>query len=124
MKKTIAIIAVVLLLSVSLLALTACSPAGEYKFVSYKATSGGVSVEYKAGETYMGVTVEADSVTLELKKDGTYTFTSSIPGFSVSNSGTWVKDGKNIKFDDEYTAELKGKTLTLELGNAIFTMKR
>lgn len=124
MKKTIAIIAVVLLLSVSLLALMACSPAGEYKFVSYKATSGGVSVEYKAGETYMGVTVEADAVTLELKKDGTYTFTSAIPGFTVSNSGTWEKDGKTIKFDDEYTAELKGKTLTLELGNAIFTMKR
>lgn len=124
MKKIIAIVAVIMLLAASVCVLAACSPAGEYKFVSYKASSGGVTVEYKAGESYMGVTVEADSVTLELKKDGTYTFTSSIPGFSVSNSGTWAKDGKNIKFDDEYTAELKGKTLTLELGNAIFTMKR
>ena len=101
MKKIIAIVAVIMLLAASVCVLAACSPAGEYKFVSYKASSGGVTVEYKAGESYMGVTVEADSVTLELKKDG-----------------------KNIKIDDEYTAELKGKTLTLELGNAIFTMKR
>ena len=125
MKKTIAIIAVIMLLSALALTFTACSPAGTYYFESMKYTSGGVSIEYKAGEqNAMGITIEATAATLVLNKDGTYVFESSIPGATFSEKGTWVKDGDKITFDDEFTATLSGKTLTADMGGATLVMKK
>ena len=125
MKKILAIIAIVVLISALALTFTACSPVGTYYFESIKVTSGGVTIEYKAGEQgAMGVTIEATAATLVLNEDGTYVFESTIPGATFSEKGKWTKDGDKITFDDEFSATLKGKTLTADMNGAILVMKK
>lgn len=124
MKKIIAIIATIVLISALALTLVACSPAGEYKFESMKITAGAVSTEIVAGEKYLGVTVERDAITLTINRDGTYVLESTFPGFRMSKSGNWTKDGDKITFDDLFTATKKGKTLTAEYDGAVFVVKK
>ncbi len=126
MKKVLALVSVVVIATVLALTLVACSPAGTYKFDSLSYTSGGVSVEYKAGEEIAsGVTIEADAATLELKKDGTYVFESKIPYFTISRQGKWTKDGDKISFDDDdFIATIDGKTLTADYNGMTIVMTR
>ena len=124
MKKIIAIIAIVALVSALALTLVACGPSGEYKFESLEIKVGAVSTKITAGESYMGVTVEKDSITMKINRDGTYELKSTIPGWSISESGKWTKDGDRIAFDDLFTATVKGKTLTAEYNGATFVMKK
>lgn len=113
MKRILAVALIAIVVTALALTFVACSPAGTYQFASMKYTSGGVSVEYKAGEkSALGITVEATAATLELKKDGTYTFESTLPGLTLSEEGTWTKEGDTITFDDDFTATIDGKTLT------------
>ena len=119
MKKVLAVIAVIVLISALALTLVACSPAGTYKFRSAKYEKFGVSVEYVAGED-----AEEDDVILTLNKDGTYEFTSKLPGMTVTEKGTWTKDGDKITFDEDFTATLDGKTLTGEYKGFTLVMSR
>ena len=126
MKKVISVVLVLALLSVCVVALTACSPAGDYKFDSCKGKLAGFTVEDVAGED----NVTKDAVTLTINKDGTYSFTSNLALVKVSQSGKWEKKGNTITFDDQYTATVKGKTLTLSSGDEdssnylVFTLTR
>ena len=124
MKKIIAIIAIVALVSALALTLVACGPSGEYKFESMKFTVGAVSTEIVAGEKYMGVTIEKEAVILTIKRDGTYEIKSTIPGATLSESGTWTKDGDEITFDGLFTATKKGRKLTAEYNGATFVLKK
>ena len=126
MKKVISVVLVLALLSVCVVALVACSPAGDYKFESCKGKIFGVTIEYVAGED----NVTKDAVTLTINRDGTYSFTSNLEYAKVTQSGKWEKKGNTITFDDEYTATVKGKTLTLSSGDEesnnylVFVLKR
>ena len=120
MKKFKIALAVLLTLVIGLVCLTACgSVTGTYKFSSMKMESGGVSVEIKAGEEYMGVTISEDAVTLELKSDGTFIVSGSMLGETLSQEGTWEQDEEDsskltLTVDGvSQTATLDGGTLTM-----------
>lgn len=84
-----------------------------------KMESGGVSVEIKAGEEYMGVTISEDAVTLELKSDGTFVLSGSMLGETLSQEGTWEQDEEDsskltLTVDGvSQTATIDGGTLTM-----------
>ena len=124
MKRIVALMAIAVLVSALCFALVACSPAGEYKFESVELTVAGVDVKYTVGDQVAGVTVTANVMTLEIKKDGTYLFSSTFPGFTVSESGNWTKDGDRIYFDDLIVATIKGKTLTADYEQMTIVMKK
>ena len=125
MKRILAVIVIALIVTALALTFVACSPAGTYQFASMKYTSGGVSIEYVAGEkSALGITVEPTAATLELNKDGTYSFESTLPGFTFSEKGTWTKDGDTITFDDDFTATIDGKTLTATIDGVTIVMSK
>ena len=130
MKKATMITAIILLVAVAAFLLTACTIAREYKFESVSVKSGGLTMEYKAGDSILGLAkINEDAATLTLNPNGTYVFSCDIPGATFSKSGTWKKKGKTITFDDSYKGTISGKTITVEYteddgGKATFVMKR
>ncbi len=119
MKKIITLVAVMALALCACFAV-ACSSsvAGTYKFESMSIVGGGMEVNVKAGEDYMGVTMTADSMILELKEDGTCSMSSAMFGETESETGTWAEvDGKiAITIDGETQNFTKdGSTLTLSM---------
>ncbi len=93
--------------------MVACGATGTYKFDSMSGSMGGVSVEVKAGDVFMGETFSADYMVLELEKDGKGKMTS----MGMSQDVTWEKDGKVIKVTAEgETIEFTkdGDTLVME----------
>jgi len=108
MKKTILIISVLLLIALCGATLFACNPAaGEYTFTSMSAGS---------------ITISASNVenaSLVLNKDKTYSFTFKGAGVSISESGSYTKDGDTITFlygDSSTTATYEKGTITWDYG--------
>ena len=104
MKKVILIISLFLLVAFCGIALFGCNAAaGEYAFSS--ATAG-------------AITLSADNVqeaSLVLNKDKTYSFTFKASFVSISERGTYTKDGNTITFlygDSSTTATYEKGTLT------------
>lgn len=103
---------------IGLLSLVACGggKSGTYKFYSIKMEEGGVNIELKAGEKFMGtVTLSDDFLTCEIKDDGTFVFSSSMEGFlgdSQTHSGTWVE---NADDSNKIDMTIDGDTKTWEL---------
>ena len=120
MKKTL----VVLLALVSVfcaLCLTACGGSdveGTYKFKSMTMTYDGQTQIVRVGQEYGGVILDENYNVLELKKDGTAKFSTSMDGeLLTEETGTWVKDGKNVVITISgisITAKIDGSTLTME----------
>lgn len=105
MKKLLTIL-LAALLCVCCVSMVACKEEsgveGKYKF--YSLTYGGTT--YNIGDTYQGVVLSADTMSLELKKGGVCVTTSP----DGSNNGTWVKDGNTITITTVY--EYDGETST------------
>ncbi len=121
MKKTLVVL-LALVSTFCMLCLTACGSdadvAGTYKFQSMTMTYNGQTQTVNVGEEYGGVILDEDYNVIELKKDGTAKFSTSIDGEVVAEAtGTWEKDGKNVVItieDESITAKIDGDTLTME----------
>lgn len=128
MKRTMkALLEAVVFLTLCL-CLAACSKGitGTYKFSSMSMNQGGLSVDVKAGEAFMGVTVTEDAYTLTVNEDNTWTMTVNM-GQNVTQSGTWEeKDGKYVFTTDGETMEvtLSGNTLTFEQDGVKVVLKK
>ena len=128
MKKVIAGIVTALAVVVLCMCLTACSTGivGTYKFSKMSMTQGGISVEIKAGEEYMGVTVSEDAYTLEVKEDNTLELKVNM-GQEMTETGTWEeKDGKYILTIDGESIEgtLNGNVLSFEMEGVKLELKK
>ena len=129
MKKKLTWLLALVVMVVGLFALTACgSKEGVYKFYSMKVDEGGVSVELKAGEKFMGfITLSEDFMTIELKEDGSVTMTVAGEGAEV---GTWkVNEEDSGKIDltfggETQTVECNGREIRMEFeGNELVLKK-
>lgn len=98
---------------------------GTYKFQSLKMTEGGMTIELKVGEKFMGlVELTEDYAVFEIKEDGT--FSVSVME-QASTSGTWEeKDGGYVftSNGDPISAKLDGSTLIFSEGGVEFTLKK
>ncbi|MDE6504475.1 MAG: hypothetical protein K2L42_01235 [Clostridia bacterium] len=115
MKKVIAGIVSAIAVVALCLCLTACSTGivGTYKFSKMSMTQGGLSVEIKAGQEYMGVKVSEDAYVLEVKDDNTFVLKVNM-GDEMTQTGTWEeKEGKYI-----FTADGESMEVTLD-GNVL-----
>ena len=102
MKKAAIIVVAVLAIVLSVVCLTGCvgEVEGTYKF--YSMTTDGVTL--KVGQTYMGlIQLSEDFMTVELKKDGSCTFTVAI--LDETAKATWDKDGDKISITSNDTLE-------------------
>ena len=119
---------------VGMLSLVACGSsekAGTYKFYSMKMEEGGVSVELKAGEKFMGIiTLSEDFMTIELKDDGTFSMTTAAVDTSDIETGTWKENEEDSNKIDitiagvTETWECNGKELRMEQDGAQVTLKK
>ena len=101
----------------------ACSPAGTYKFDSLSYSALGVTVEVKAGEKYMGITIDEDYMTLQLNKDGTGTISTQ----GVSADLTWEKDGDVVKITSSGNLlefKIDGNKLIIDQGGMQIVLKK
>lgn len=117
MKKLAATISSVIVTALLCVLISACSNAsfvGTWKFSSMNMSGNGVSIEMKAGEDYMGVTITEDYVILTVNEDNTFTMTTA--GEEVS--GTWKEEGGKyvltIDGEEDQTATVSGNELTME----------
>lgn len=118
-KKLVALLAIITVAACLMLSACSLGTAGTYKFksVSYE----GITIE--AGGDFLGMTLNADSIVLELKKDKTFVMTS----FGNESKGTWEKKGKEITLtEDDYTVTMTvdGKTLTSEEDGSKFVLEK
>lgn len=130
MKKAGLWLATLLAFVLGVCCLVACGDSakeGTYKFRSMSMTTEGVSVDIKAGESYMGVTISEDYMTLELKADGTAVF----KGMGETTNGTWkVNDSDKDKIDltmeegETQTVSCKDGTITMEQEGAKIVLKK
>jgi len=118
MKKLATAIIAALSAIIMCAALAACSGSaafeGTYKFSSMTMKSAGMELSYKAGESYMGMTLTEDFYVFTAENDGTWKMTAS----GVEQKGTWKEEnGKYILTADGETetiaATLNGDTLTI-----------
>ena len=132
MKKAFLIIMVMVIAAASVVALTACSakPEGTYKLQSVNIVLGVGSVTYESGESYFGETLDENTATLTINKDGTYLFEVDTV-YEISRTGTWelVKydsGTKQIKFDNDNVmlADFTKEGLTVYYNYFTFKMKR
>ena len=134
MKKVISAIVTAFTVLTMCICLAACAKSveGTYKFSSMSMQNGSVSVEIKAGESYMGITVDSDAYVLTMKNDNTWTMEVKL-GSSMTQSGTWEeKDGKYLLSvtsegaaeSDVIEATLSGSTLTFEQDGMKLTLKK
>ena len=91
---------------------------GTYKFQSMTYQEGGVSVELKVGEEFMGMmTLSEDFMVVTLSEDGVAT--AELSAGESTSTGTWEKteNGKlEITFEgDAQICECDGKTLTINI---------
>ena len=128
MKKAVkGLLAAIVFLTLCL-CMAACSTGitGTYKFSSMSMQQGGMSVEVKAGEAFMGVTITEDAYTLTVNEDNTWTMKVNM-GEEMTESGTCEeKDGKYLFTNDGETMEvsLDGSTLTFEQEGMKIVLKK
>ena len=122
MKKILSSM-LVLTLVVCCAFMVACSPAGTYKFDSLSYSESGISVEVKAGEKFMGVTITEDFMTLQLNKDGT-----GILSFQgESTQLTWVKENNAIKITSNGEIQefkIDGNKLSITIDGTLLILKK
>lgn len=121
MKKfltTVCTAVTIALLAVLFAACGAKSYPGTYKFASMSMSGNGVSMEYTAGQDFMGVTITEDAYVLEVKEDSTFTMSVNMMGETSTMSGTWKEEGGKMIMTAEdgsdQTATLNGNKLTME----------
>lgn len=105
---------------------------GTYKFSSMHYSEGGMDLDIKVGEQFMGaITLNEDFCVMTLNEDGSVVAT--ISAFSMGDEsetqvGTWVKGADKtvvITFDGEsQTCECDGKTLSFEEDGMKMTLKK
>lgn len=127
MKKVKGFLAAVVF-AVLLVCMAACSTGitGTYKFSSMSMNQGGLSVEVKAGEEFMGVTITEEAYSLTVNEDNTWTMTVNM-GEVFTQNGTWEeKDGKYLFSAEGESMEvtLSGNTLTFEQDGAKIVLKK
>lgn len=127
MKKVKGFLAAVVF-AVLLVCMAACSTGitGTYKFSSMSMNQGGLSVEVKAGEEFMGVTITEEAYSLTVNEDNTWTMKVNV-GEEFTQSGTWEeKDGKYLFSAEGKNMEvtLSGNTLTFEQDGAKIVLKK
>ncbi len=127
MKKVKGFLAAVVF-AVLLVCMAACSTGitGTYKFSSMSMNQGGLSLEVKAGEEFMGVTITEEAYSLTVNKDNTWTMKVNV-GEEFTQSGTWEeKDGKYLFSAEGKSMEvtLSGNTLTFEQDGAKIVLKK
>jgi len=102
---------------------------GTYKFNKMTYMEGGVQIELKAGEEFMGMmTLSEDFMTLTLNEDGTASMKASDGEGEETSFGSWKKiDDETIEitFDDEpQTCKCDGTTITIEDEGAKIVLKK
>ena len=127
-KKVIAGIVSAIAVVALCLCLTACSTGivGTYKFSKMSMSQGGISIEIKAGQEYMGIKVSEDAYSLVVKDDNTFELKANM-GTSVTEKGTWEeKDGKYIFTADGESMEVKldGNVLSFEMDGMKLELKK
>lgn len=127
MKKVKGFLAAVVF-AVLLVCMAACSTGitGTYKFSSMSMNQGGLSLEVKAGEEFMGVTITEEAYSLTVNEDNTWTMKVNV-GEDFTQSGTWEeKDGKYLFSTEGKSMEvtLSGNTLTFEQDGAKIVLKK
>lgn len=127
MKKVKGFLAAVVF-AVLLVCMAACSTGitGTYKFSSMSMNQGGLSLEVKAGEEFMGVTITEEAYSLTVNEDNTWTMKVNV-GEEFTQSGTWEeKDGKYLFSAEGKNMEvtLSGNTLTFEQDGAKIVLKK
>ena len=129
MKRLKAALLAVLVAVLGLICLTACgAKEGVYKFSYMKMTQGAMTIEIKAGESYMGMTLSEDFMVLELKEDGTATMSVDGMGTTETVNGTWTekaedKNKVDLTFEGEtMTFECNGKTLYANIDGTEFEL--
>ncbi len=128
MKKAVkGLLAAIVFLTLCL-CMAACSKGitGTYKFSSMSMQQGGMAVEVKAGEAFMGVTITEDAYTLTVNEDNTWTMKVNM-GEEMTQSGTWEeKDGKYLFTNNGESMEvsLDGNTLTFEQEGMKIVLKK
>ena len=127
MKKVKGFLAAVVS-AVLLVCMAACSTGitGTYKFSSMSMNQGGLSLEVKAGEEFMGVTITEEAYSLTVNEDNTWTMKVNV-GEEFTQSGTWEgKDGKYLFSAEGKSMEvtLSGNTLTFEQDGAKIVLKK
>ena len=105
------------------------SIAGTYKFESLTYTEGGVSMELKAGEKFMGaITLSEEIMTITLNEDGTATVTEAMEEESETETGTWKKVDEHtieLTIDDEtQSLAWNEDTLTLNVDGIKMNLKK
>ncbi len=128
MKKVIASIVTVIAVFALCLTLAACSTgiAGTYKFESMSMDQGGLKIELKVGESYMGVSLSEDAIVMTVKDDNTFEIKMNM-GDETTETGTWEeKDGKYYLTADGETIEvaLDGNTLKFEMEGMKLVLKK
>lgn len=131
MKKLKLTLAAIFAIVLGICCFAACnsSAVGTYKFYSMSYTESGISVEIKAGETYMGyLTLNEDVMTVTLNEDGTAVVTTAM--VDITGTGTWKEDESDsnkiiVTIDgDEQTFTRNGSELTLEEEGITFVLKK
>ena len=114
-KKALITLLSAMVLCVTFLFATACGKVeGTYKFSKLSYTSNGLSVEYKVGDTLLGIIpLDEEFFQITFNEDGTVSILSKDDGVQT---GTWEKDGNKVLITGylggTIEAELSGKTLT------------
>ncbi|MDE7454870.1 MAG: hypothetical protein K2M64_03480 [Clostridia bacterium] len=142
MKRKLAIIALLIIVSAVCVSLVACgnSFSGEYKFSSLTMTVGKTTTTVKANEAIEGTNtvIKPTDITLKLNKDNTFVLQGSlfnqasntdgeddqtVSEKNLNEEGTWEEvDGKIFLTAHEQTIEVKieDKTLTLDITNLAY----
>ncbi len=123
MKKIATAIVAALAAVVLAVAFAACAGnyAGTYKFSSMNMDMGGVTVELKANEAFMGVTITEDAYVLEVKDDNTWTLSVNFMGETAVESGTWRDDGGLILVasdGSEQSVDVNGNNLVMSYSDS------
>ena len=104
--------------AIACFAFAACSEdtglEGTYKVSYMTMTLDGTTTTVKAGESYMGMTINSDYVVLEIKDDGNFSMT----GMGQTQEGTWKEEDGVVKLTvdgETLDATRSGKTLTMNI---------
>lgn len=124
MKKMRIFLATILTFMLCLFCFVGCGVEGTYKFESMTIKAGLVTTTVQAGEEYMGQVMDADSMTIELKKDGV-----AVIGGEEAMECKWEeKDGAILFYTevagvraDLYSATVDGDTMTITTGEGEFS---